>query len=370
MPGLRYLALLALDLRGRRARRLRRGGAGVQAPRLPHRAERAHAARRRRRCARAVLPRRDARQRARGAPRRGEGRGLSRAIGRAGPRRGARHSWVPCICRGAAFPRTRRRAPTSSAAPPTPAWRAAQYGWACCSSRDAAGCPRIRRLPPSGSRRRPTRTTSRPIAGSASSPTARRTRWRRWPGGARARRPTIAPARCCSAAPISRARAGSRGTRTKRSRSFRRAANQRLPGRAGGARSRLRARHRRADRLRPRVHVVQPRARAGVQPAVGARGDGVAREEDDRRADRRRPEALARVAPRRRLADAIARAAPGAPPAAAPSRTISGSGFLVSAEGHVVTNNHVVASCQRVTVAPGSTRRRSSRATCATTSRC
>ena len=53
-------------------------------------------------------------------------------------------------------------------------------------------------------------------------------------------------------------------------------------------------------------------------------------------------------------AEAIARAAPGAPPAAAPSRTISGSGFLVSAAGHVVTNNHVVASCQRVTVAPGS----------------
>ena len=56
------------------------------------------------------------------------------------------------------------------------------------------------------------------------------------------------------------------------------------------------------------------------------------------------------------VAEAIARAAPGAPgapPAAAPARTISGSGFLVSAEGHVVTNNHVVAGCQRVTVAPG-----------------
>ena len=51
--------------------------------------------------------------------------------------------------------------------------------------------------------------------------------------------------------------------------------------------------------------------------------------------------------------DAIARAAPGAPPSGTPSRTMSGSGFLVSAEGHIVTNHHVVASCQKVTVAPG-----------------
>jgi S1-C subfamily serine protease len=57
------------------------------------------------------------------------------------------------------------------------------------------------------------------------------------------------------------------------------------------------------------------------------------------------------------LADAIARAAPGAPPgtppAGAPQRTMSGSGFVVSPDGHIVTNHHVVASCQRVTVAPG-----------------
>src|SRR5262245_36628530 len=54
------------------------------------------------------------------------------------------------------------------------------------------------------------------------------------------------------------------------------------------------------------------------------------------------------------VAEVIARAAPGAPHAAASPRTMSGSGFLVSAEGHVVTNNHVVANCQRVTVTPGS----------------
>lgn len=53
------------------------------------------------------------------------------------------------------------------------------------------------------------------------------------------------------------------------------------------------------------------------------------------------------------VADAIARAAPGAPPAGTSSRTMSGSGFLVSAEGHIVTNHHVVAGCQKVTVAPG-----------------
>ena len=53
------------------------------------------------------------------------------------------------------------------------------------------------------------------------------------------------------------------------------------------------------------------------------------------------------------VADAIARATPGAPPAGTSSRTMSGSGFLVSAEGHIVTNHHVVAGCQKVTVAPG-----------------
>ncbi len=52
------------------------------------------------------------------------------------------------------------------------------------------------------------------------------------------------------------------------------------------------------------------------------------------------------------VADAIARATPPGP-AAAPARTITGSGFLVSAEGHVVTNHHVVAGCERVVVSPG-----------------
>jgi hypothetical protein len=53
------------------------------------------------------------------------------------------------------------------------------------------------------------------------------------------------------------------------------------------------------------------------------------------------------------VADAIARAAPGAPRAGAGARTVTGSGFVVSAAGHIVTNHHVVAGCQRVAIAPG-----------------
>lgn len=54
------------------------------------------------------------------------------------------------------------------------------------------------------------------------------------------------------------------------------------------------------------------------------------------------------------IADAIARAAPGAPKPAAPStRAVTGSGFVVSAGGHVVTNEHVVAACARVRLEPG-----------------
>jgi S1-C subfamily serine protease len=54
------------------------------------------------------------------------------------------------------------------------------------------------------------------------------------------------------------------------------------------------------------------------------------------------------------IADAIARAAPGAPKPAAPSaRTVTGTAFVVSAGGHVVTNEHVVATCARVRLEPG-----------------
>jgi len=53
------------------------------------------------------------------------------------------------------------------------------------------------------------------------------------------------------------------------------------------------------------------------------------------------------------IADAIARAAPGAPPAGTRPRTMSGSGFVVSADGHIVTNHHVVAGCQKASVSPG-----------------
>jgi S1-C subfamily serine protease len=54
------------------------------------------------------------------------------------------------------------------------------------------------------------------------------------------------------------------------------------------------------------------------------------------------------------IGDAIAGAAPGAPkPAAPPARTVTGTGFVVSAGGHVVTNAHVVAACARVRLEPG-----------------
>lgn len=54
------------------------------------------------------------------------------------------------------------------------------------------------------------------------------------------------------------------------------------------------------------------------------------------------------------IADAIARAAPGAPKPAAPAaRTVTGTGFVVSSAGHVVTNEHVVAACARVRLEPG-----------------
>jgi TPR repeat protein len=53
------------------------------------------------------------------------------------------------------------------------------------------------------------------------------------------------------------------------------------------------------------------------------------------------------------VADAIARAAPGGARPGTGPRTMSGSGFLVSADGHIVTNHHVIAGCQRVAVAPG-----------------